>query len=256
MVPLPIMAATFMLAMARYTPLLVLPGMTPLGWAPLVVRTVLLIALAWLTLIWLPEDGYWSPTKSMTMLLFAGVSELAIGAVFGLAFMLPTAGLHTGGWLIDLQAGLGAATLLNPSGDSASESLLGQVLLLGATVLFFTLNLHLQFFKVLVASTEVLPLGGAGIRANPAVFLQMLGTPFALGLVIVAPILIVLFCLDVAIAFASRSMPQANVYFIALPLKVAVAFALMAVTLRQLPAWIDTLYRGAISQLPKLLGAH
>jgi flagellar biosynthetic protein FliR len=49
-------------------------------------------------------------------------------------------------------------------------------------------------------------------------------------------------------------MPQANVYFVALPLKVLSAFVLLAGALRWAPQLIGRLYRDAFSTLPGLAG--
>jgi flagellar biosynthesis protein FliR len=49
-------------------------------------------------------------------------------------------------------------------------------------------------------------------------------------------------------------MPQANVYFVALPLKVMAGFTLLAGSLRFAPPLIERLYRDAFSIL--VPGAH
>jgi flagellar biosynthesis protein FliR len=50
-------------------------------------------------------------------------------------------------------------------------------------------------------------------------------------------------------------MPQANVYFLALPLKVAVALMLLAMTLAFAPTLIGRLYQDAFARLPAVFGA-
>ncbi|HZR33832.1 MAG TPA: flagellar biosynthetic protein FliR, partial [Nevskia sp.] len=51
---------------------------------------------------------------------------------------------------------------------------------------------------------------------------------FAYGLALVMPVVVGLFLVDVTIAVVSRSMPQINIYFVALPLKVFAGLALLA----------------------------
>lgn len=249
------LAVLFVFASLRYLPLLVLPAFSPLAWAPVHVRIVLMLAFAWLTVLSLPGDQGLSIQGGVLGLLLPALGELLIGAVFGLAFLLPRAALHTAGWLLDMQAGLGAAVLFNPSAGSDTESLIGHALMLAATVLFFILDLHLQLFKAIAASLHWLPLGQAGPHVEPEAFMQMLGMGFVGGLMVVAPVVVGLFCVDLAVGYATRSMPQANVYFLALPLKVAAAIGFMALTLAYSPALMSRLFRGSAEHVPALLGA-
>jgi flagellar biosynthesis protein FliR len=250
-------AVLFVLAALRYLPVVVLPGLSPLVWAPTFVRVVVMLAFAWLTVLSLPDAGLASASAlAWPMgLMLAAAGELLLGSVFGLAFMLPNAAIHSAGWLVDMQAGLGAATLFNPTNAHAAESLLGHALMLVATVLFFALDLHLALFKGISASLRVLPLGSVGLQVDSTGVLAMLGRSFSLGLLLVAPIVLGLFCVDLGVGYASRSMPQANVYFLALPLKVAVAMGLMVLTLAHMPMLMGRLFHGALQQVPASLGA-
>ena len=69
-----------------------------------------------------------------------------------------------------------------------------------------------------------------------------------------APVLVGLFAVDVGVAYATRSMPQANVFFLALPLKVLVAILLMVASLRYAPALMLRLYQDAFTRVPAMLG--
>ena len=53
---------------------------------------------------------------------------------------------------------------------------------------------------------------------------------------------------------ATRSMPQANVYFLALPLKVAIALLLLALTLSFAPTLVGRVYGDAFERLPAVFG--
>lgn len=246
------LAALFALAFLRYLPAVALPALTPMRWAPAMVRIVLAVALAWLTVLAIPtgSDALRGPVNWIA----AAMGELTIGLVFGLVLLVPQAALHMSGWLVDVQAGLSAATLFNPGAQGDMQSMLGSALMLLATVLFFTLDLHLDLYRALVASARVLPLGQAGVHLDVTAFLGLLGSSFVLGLMVVAPVMLGLFAVDVGVAYATRSMPQANVYFLVLPFKIAVALLLMAATLPFMPALLERLYRDAFARVPALLG--
>lgn len=252
------MAALLALAFLRYVPAVVLPGFSPLRWAPALVRIVFAMALAWLTVLAMadaPSAGVFSlEARGAAGWVTAALGELAIGMVFGLVVMIPQAALHTSGWLIDIQAGLGAATLFNPGGQGDPQSLLGTALMLLGTVMFFILDMHLELYRGLVASTQVLPVGGLGVRPSAEGFFGLIGSSFLLGLMVALPVLLGLFAIDVGVAYATRSMPQANVFFLALPLKVLAAILLLVVSLRYAPALMLRLYQDAFSRVPAMLG--
>ncbi|MDQ3286700.1 MAG: flagellar biosynthetic protein FliR [Pseudomonadota bacterium] len=247
-------AAMLALAFLRYVPAVVLPGLTPLRWAPVMVRMVLAVGLAWLTVLAMPLEQTMGPAPDAMAWTAAAAGELMVGLVFGLVLMIPQAALHTAGWLVDVQAGLSAGTLFNPGGQGDVQSLLGAALMLAATVVFFTLDLHLDLYRALVASTRVIPVGQGGTVLDLAGFLGLLGSSFLLGLVVVLPIVLGLLAVDFGVAYAMRSMPQANVYFLMLPLKVMVALLLMVATLPLVPAMLERLFRDAFARVPAMLG--
>lgn len=250
-----LLAAAFGLAFLRYLPPIALPAFTPLRWAPPLIRTVLAIGLAWLTVLALPQQALDAIGGSKFNWMLAVVGELTIGLAFGAVLMFPQAALNFAGWLVDVQAGLSAATLFNPGGQGEAQSMIGAAIGLLATVLFFLLDLHLELYRALVASSVVLPLGQGGARIDADIFFGLLGNSFLLGLMVVMPVVVGLFAVDIGVAYATRSMPQANVYFLVLPLKIVVALLLMVAVLPFVPALLQRLYQDAFSRVPVLLGA-
>lgn len=250
-----LMAAVFGLALLRYLPAIVLPAFTPLRWAPPLLRTVLALGLGWLTVLALPEDAMQAIGAPGFSWVLAAFGELSVGLAFGAVLMFPQAALNFAGWLVDVQAGLSAATLFNPGGQGDVQSMVGAALGLLATVLFFVLDLHLELYRMLVATSQVIPVGGAGFRLDAGAFLGLVGSSFLLGLAVVMPVVVGLFAVDVGVAYATRSMPQANVYFLMLPVKIIVALLLMAAVLPFMPALLQRLYQDAFQRVPALLGA-
>lgn len=247
-------AGLLALAFLRYLPPIALPALSPMRWAPPMVRIVLALGLAWLTVLAAPIAGAGGWQQPMGWVA-AALGELLIGFVFGLAILVPQAALHMSGWLLDIQAGLGAASLFNPGSQGDAQSLLGTALMMLATVLFFVLDLHLDLYRALIASSQAMPIGSAAARLDLTGFLGLLGSSFLLGLMVVAPVMLGLFAIDVGVAYATRSMPQANVYFLVLPLKIIVAMGLMVVTLPFVPALIERLFRDGFARIPTMLGA-
>jgi hypothetical protein len=69
-----------------------------------------------------------------------------------------------------------------------------------------------------------------------------LGLVFAYGLMIVAPSVIVMLLLDVGLAIAARTMPQMNIFIVAMPLKVLVGLFTLAVSMRYLAPALFRVY--------------
>jgi flagellar biosynthetic protein FliR len=249
-----LLIAMFAFASLRYLPVLAIPALSPMSWAPGTVRLALLFSLAWLTVLSSPTfiaQPYW---QNPVGLMLACGSELLIGLTFGLSILLPQAAMGMSARLADTQAGLSAASLFNPSGQHEPESMFGTIVLLAGTVLFFTLDLHLLLFQVLTTSVRVMPLGAMALHLDMDAFMAMVGTSFMLGIAVVAPVILGLFAVDIGVSYATRSMPQANVYFLALPLKVAIALLLLAMTMAFAPTLIGRLYQDAFSRLPAVFG--
>ncbi|WP_448102741.1 flagellar biosynthetic protein FliR [Luteibacter jiangsuensis] len=237
----------WMLALLRFAPMLVIPAVTPFAWAPLHVRVLLLFALSALL------AGV-APIAAMPgNLVAAAASELLVGGCYGLAVMLPMAALGLSARVLDIQAGLASASLFNPSLQS-QDTTLGSALSMLGTFAFFALGFHLLVLRSLVASARWLPLGGSGRLPATEQLMAMLGSQFMLGLMVVMPVMLGLFAVDVFVALASRSMPQANIYFLALPMKVAAVLVLLAASLRIAPTLMARLFRDALGGANAMVG--
>lgn len=243
MIGLQLAVVAWMLATLRFVPVLLMPAFTPFAWAPLHVRAILLLALSWLL------TGVAAPAALPADMALAACSELLVGACYGLAVMLPMASLGFSARMLDVQAGLASANLFNPALQS-TDSLLGTVLSLAGTLTFFALGFHLLLLRYLVASVRWVPLGAAAHAPSLQALFNLLGSQFLLGLMVTLPVVLGLFAVDIAVAFASRSMPQANIYFLALPLKVAAVLVLLAGSLRLAPALLGRLFADGLA------GAH
>jgi len=236
----------FLLAMARFAPLLMVPAFTPFNGVPASIRMCVLLALAMLAVGVHPASvARLDPDHPLSFVLATG-GECVMGFSLSLAVVLPMAALGFSARVLDLQSGVSAASLFNPTTHSA-EALAGTVVQWAGLLVFFSLGLHLLLLQGMVASISVIPLGGGGLLVSPSVLLSKLSSQFLLGLMISAPTMLGLFAIDLTVAYASRSMPQANAYFVALPIKVLAGFMLLAGSLRYAPPLIERMYRDAFT---------
>ncbi len=246
---LELIVTRFLFACARFVPVLIVPALTPFAWVPGLIRLTVLVAVAVLATAVAPPSVVVAGIEQPLAFGLALLGEGAYGLAMALAVMLPMAAIGFSARVVDIQSGIAAMALFNPS-IRTTESMAGTVMQWAGTLMFFALGFHLLLLKGLVASTRFAPLGSAEIGMSPERFVALLGSQFMLGLAVVAPVILGLFAIDLGIAFASRSMPQANVYFVALPLKVAAAFLLLAADLSFAPRLIGRVFEqafGAVS---------
>lgn len=236
----------FLLASFRFAPVLLVKTATPFAWIPLFVRLALLVAAGLLAASVAPVLPLAVSIDQPLRYAAALAGESVFGLCVLLAIMLPGAAIGLSARVIDIQSGVSAMAVLNP-GTPAPESMAGTIMQWTVPLVFFALGFHLLLFQGLVASVHLTPLGSAGLALSPAAFLGLLGTQFLLGLAVSAPVILGLLAVDMAIAFVSRSMPQANIYFLALPLKVATAFLLLAADLRYAPHLVGRVFENAFS---------
>ena len=86
--------------------------------------------------------------------------------------------------------------------------------------------MHHDLLHGFVSLLNILPLG-SNIFINDA-WLGILAGHFALGFIILSPVIISLWLIDLVLALISRSLPQAQIYFVGLPVKIGLGFFLLA----------------------------
>jgi len=170
-----------------------------------------------------------------------GLYEVLVGLMMAFGLYCVFGSIMVAGKLIDFQAGFGAAQILNPATNTSSP-LIGTVISLLAVVLFFLTDAYQLAIRGVAYSLAVSP-PGVGVGAIPyAEIVRQFGLTYVYGFIIAAPVIGILLLLDTGIAIMGRTMPQMNVYFLFLPLKIGLALALSAIALRYLSPVLETLF--------------
>jgi len=151
--------------------------------------------------------------------LYLILREILWGLSVGLLFRLLFAGIQMAGNLVSIQMGFGMATLLDPQ-SQAQNTLLGEILVLLALMVFLTIDGHHVLLRFLVQSFEELPLDSN--LTFPRVlggYLSSMGNlMFSLGI----------------------QLPQIHVLVVGFPLTIAVGLFFLTLTFMVLgPALVD-----------------
>lgn len=202
----------------RLLPLFVVAPIEVFRRLPLLARLVLTVALALVLALAAPL-----PVDPPNWATVAWEFTLGVALAFGLHVAVGVA--HMFGHVLDQQVGLAAAVIFDPSTDQAS-SLIAETLQLAVVVGFIAVGGHHALLRALAELTAAVP-PGAPFRLSVGMFAQ-LGMLFGIGLALVAPIMLLMWLIDFALALVSRAAPQANVYFVSIPLKVGIALLALA----------------------------
>ena len=158
------------------------------------------------------------------------IGELAVGLALGAIVRILFSALAFAGTVIALNAGLSAATLFNPQ-EGQQGAMVSRFLALAAIVMMFAAGLHHMIFESLTRSYMVMRPGGAiavGDFATLAV--DAVGASFALGLQLAAPFVVYGLIFNIGLGLMARLTPALQVFFVAQPLNLLMAFALMLAT--------------------------
>lgn len=174
--------------------------------------------------------------------VLAAVSETGVGLGMGYAASFVFNAVTVAGQYMDLQTGFAMATLLNP-GSGLQTTVLAQYLYFLAMVIFLNVNGHLLLIADLARSYQLVPLAvaqvnGAGTLTIVNIFAQM----FVLAVQIAAPLVAVLFIIEMVLGFLGRTAPQLNVFQLSFPINVAVGLVVLAIILPMLAAYLTHLF--------------
>ncbi|AWK14001.1 type III secretion system export apparatus subunit SctT [Candidatus Fukatsuia symbiotica] len=224
--------AALALAMVRpFGMLLILPLFTARSLGSSLLRNGLVVAIA------LPMTPLFVSSPLITSgSLIAWFSlvlvELLIGVIIGFFAALPFWAIDMAGFLIDTMRGATMATLLNPTMGMQS-SIFGILFTQVLSVLFLISGGFNQLLLVLYGSYKLLPLG-QGIMPSASFFTFIKiqwRLMFELCMTFALPALLVMLLTDLALGLINRSAQQLNVFFLAMPIKSAMALFLLLIGL-------------------------
>ena len=176
------------------------------------------------------ESGY--PAEGLTAFTTVGIllKEVFVGLAIGYTVAVLFWVVESVGFLVDTQRGATMAGALMPTFGEQSSPLAN---FLGHTVavLFIVGGGFLVFLDVLLQSYSAWPVFSFFPTLGDDLalfFLSELDLLMYLTLFLAAPMLIAMFISELALGVIGRFVPQLQVFFLALPIKSAVAFFVLA----------------------------
>ena len=163
--------------------------------------------------------------------IFLITNEVTYGFALGLVIMVIFSAVKLGGRIIERQMGLAMAEILDPLTGEKGQPV-GALLEMIFILLFFSANGHHLFLFVISRSFEAFPLGS--IPSIPVLSSGIIKAGSAMliaGLKLVAPLMAAFLVLMIILAVFARIVPEMNILFISLPIRVGVGLLMMVVFL-------------------------
>ena len=163
--------------------------------------------------------------------------EIVIGLFMGGLIRLLVSALHVAGVIIGFQTSLSNATFFDPSSSQQGALIAAFFNIIGVFMIFVTDLHHLMLMAIADSYTLFKPGGVLQFGDFSQTMISLLSESFALGLQLAAPFIVVGTVFYAGLGLLGRLMPQVQVFFIAVPLQIMIAFVVMSMTLSVSMFW-------------------
>lgn len=216
---------------------------------PARIRLTLAIALSLVVYMTIHDQVPNMPVQTIK-LFFLLLKEALIGIIIGVFARLLMSAVHTTGTIIATSTGLAAAQSFDPTQGSQS-AMVSTLLTLMAVTLIFVMDIHHQLIWAMVNSYNVFPIGFetldfggiAGMAAN------IVSHSFALGVQLATPFILYSLIFYISMGVLVRMMPQLPVFFVAMPLNVALGLWVFSMVVTSILHWFIVSFEDSLSSL-------
>ncbi|EGQ8083195.1 TPA: SctT family type III secretion system export apparatus subunit VscT [Vibrio parahaemolyticus] len=209
------------------------------------IRNGVLCSLALFIFPVVNEQTLPAETDGLWLIVILG-KEVLLGMLIGFVAAIPFWAIEATGFLVDNQRGAAMASMFNPTLGSQSTPtavLLTQTLI----TLFFSGGGFVAFIYALFKSYTTWPILGFFPMVTDAwvsFFYDQFQQLMWLGVLMSAPLVLAMFLAEFGLALISRFAPQLNVFFLAMPIKSAIASVLFIVYLGLMMDHFEALFYG------------
>lgn len=163
------------------------------------------------------------------------MKEAFVGFTLGFISSLVFESISVAGRIIDFQRGSSMSELFAPQLQTRVSEL-GQFKLQLSIVLFLAIGAHQYFISALLRSFETIPaFGFPSLQPGWSPLLEFVvklsASVITIGMQLAAPAVITLLLTDFCFGLINRVAPQINVFFLSMPVKMAVGLAVVLLSL-------------------------
>lgn len=174
------------------------------------------------------------------------VGEAVVGIFLGSLARILMGALTTAGMIIAMSSAM-ANALVNDPTAAQQGSVVGSFLTVVALMVIFSLNLHYLLLMALVDSYALFVPGQAlPVGDFTQVIIEVVARSFLLAFQLAAPFAAVALIFYLGVGLLSRLMPQVQIFFVAMPLQIALAFIVLFFSLPVMMRWFATSFEDTI----------
>ena len=186
-----------------------------------------------------------SAVPTSNNLIALGISmagEIILGLTIGYSVKLIFAGIQIAGQLAGYQMGLAIADVIDPS-TSEQVPLLAQFNNLVGMLVFLSVNAHYWFIKALTESFSLVPPLSMSFGSSLVeMLIRLSGNMFVIAIQVGAPVIAAMLLTSVAFGLVARTVPQMNVFIVAMPLKIGIGLLFLGFGLPYFSAFLSSVF--------------
>lgn len=167
------------------------------------------------------------------------ISEIMIGFVIGFVAQFTFAAVQFAGQAIDMQAGFAIVNVVDPVYGTQAP-LIGTFNNLLALLLFLVVDGHHYIIAALYQSYQRIPLFGlSNMKQTSQMIIDLFGGMLVTGMKLAIPVVGAIFVAEMALGIMARTVPQMQVFFVGIPLKIFLGILLLLIVI---PAYLATMH--------------
>ncbi|MDP5273455.1 flagellar biosynthetic protein FliR [Chengkuizengella sp. 2205SS18-9] len=183
--------------------------------------------------------------------------EILVGLIIGFTAYLFFTVVQIAGAFVDLQMGFGMANMMDPI-TGVQSPILGNFKYMLAITLFLIMNGHHLLLRAIMESYEWIPLSNELFsniyNGSISTFITSTFTNvFVLAFQMTAPLIAVLFLVDVALGMLARTAPQFNLFVIGIPIKIMIGLFVLFTIVTGFAYLYEDLFDKMFTRLEELI---
>lgn len=230
----------YMLIMTRISALIMTFPIFSYPMITVKIRILLVIVLTFIIFPIVGSNMY--VIDSLPLMVLAISREVLIGSLIGFGTQVLFEAINMAGSFVGRQMGLAIANVMDPS-SRQQIPIVSRFWMLVMVTFFITMDGHHLFIETLFINFSLIPIGGGEFTPESGqTLIQVTSRAFEIALRLGAPAMIFLLLVDTAIGFTARVMPQMNIFFVTLPLKLGLGIFVLISSLNIFQMIFDTIY--------------
>ena len=169
--------------------------------------------------------------------------EVITGLLMGFACSICTTVVGFAGRIIDMEAGLSMASLMDPT-TKENMSITGMIYNYAITMILLITGIYEYIIKALAESFTLIPIAGAVFHTDKLLdaMLKFMADYVMIAFRICLPMFAVMILLNALLGILAKVAPQMNMFSVGMQMKVLVGLSMLFLTTGMLPGITDLIY--------------